>query len=131
MFCPKCGAEYVEGVTVCADCGTPLEDRPPAEDERQDKEDTAVEDQFSPEEAEFEEILTTFNAGDIAIIKSLLDGESIEYFIQGEHFNYVDPLIQPARLMVRKDQVSEVREILRNLDLEYGPTGEVDERSDE
>ena len=24
MICPKCEAEYVKGVTVCADCGTEL-----------------------------------------------------------------------------------------------------------
>lgn len=24
MICPKCEAEYVKGVTVCADCGTKL-----------------------------------------------------------------------------------------------------------
>ncbi len=31
-WCPNCGAEYVEAATVCADCGAPLVDQPPAED---------------------------------------------------------------------------------------------------
>lgn len=26
MWCPKCKTEYREGITVCADCGTPLEE---------------------------------------------------------------------------------------------------------
>ena len=24
MYCPKCKTEYIPGITVCADCGTPL-----------------------------------------------------------------------------------------------------------
>lgn len=27
MWCPKCKQEYVDGVTICADCGTPLVDQ--------------------------------------------------------------------------------------------------------
>ena len=29
MYCPDCGAEYVPGVTECADCGTALQAEPP------------------------------------------------------------------------------------------------------
>ena len=32
-WCPKCKNEYQEGFTVCADCGTPLVDELPAEDD--------------------------------------------------------------------------------------------------
>jgi hypothetical protein len=28
-FCPLCGAEYIEGVDLCADCSVPLADQPP------------------------------------------------------------------------------------------------------
>ena len=53
LFCPNCRSEYVEGISVCADCGAKLvqelEPIPP------------------PEFAEFDEILSTFNAADIAI----------------------------------------------------------------
>ncbi|MCR5331860.1 MAG: hypothetical protein K6E62_11855 [Lachnospiraceae bacterium] len=32
-WCPKCKNEYQEGITVCADCGIPLVDELPAEDD--------------------------------------------------------------------------------------------------
>jgi len=108
MFCPRCHTEYMEDVTVCSDCGTDLVP-------------CLIED-TEPEPLEwvdFEEVLTTFNAGDIALLKSILDGEGIDYYFQGEAFNYVEPIVQPARLMVPKNQVLRAKEALRELDLEY------------
>ncbi len=119
MYCPKCRTEYVDGITVCADCGTALTTAP-------------LEQEREPSETEeFEEVLTTFNAGDIAIIKSLLDGESIDYYFRGEFFNYVEPLVQPARLMVRKDQVGAVKDILKDLALEYSLSDDVEDWPEE
>jgi hypothetical protein len=133
MFCPKCFAEYVEGISVCADCGVPLVAEVPADslseaDSREGPKKTPT--PFIADDAEctdFEEILTTFNAGDIAILKSVLDGEDVVYYFRGELFNYMEPLAQPARLMVEKDQADQVREILQDLNLEYGITMGADE----
>ena len=57
MFCPKCKAEYREGVATCADCLVPLVEELPVASDQQD--------------IDFEEILATHNPGDIAIIKSI------------------------------------------------------------
>lgn len=76
-----------------------------------------------PDEPTFVKILSTFNPFDIAIIKSLLDPEGIEYFFLGEHFNYVRPLADPAVLMVRRDQEDTVREILRDLTVTFTVSG--------
>ena len=120
MFCPNCRAEYREGFTVCADCDVPLVAELPPE---------AVTE--APQYIEFEEILLTFNAGDIATVKSLLEEEGIDYYFQNEFFNYVQPLAQPARLMVRKDQAEEAREILKELKITYTISGgKVDQKED-
>jgi len=105
MFCPKCRAEYTEGVAECADCNIPLVTELPPEPE--------------PEQMDFEEVLATFNPADIAIIRSLLDGEEVLYFFHGEHFSRWRPLVEPARLMVAKGQVQKAKEILKDLDLTY------------
>jgi hypothetical protein len=66
-----------------------------------------------------EEILRTYNPIDIAMVKSLLDHERIDYFFRDEFFGYAHPWAQPARLMVRREQAFEAREILRKLTLSY------------
>ena len=69
--------------------------------------------------SEFVPIIETHNAGDRVFIKSILDAEGIAYFIQGEH---VAPYLfnaLPMRVMVRKDQADQAREILKDLELSY------------
>ena len=105
MVCPECGAEYREGFTECADCRVKLV--------------TALPPERRHTTRGFEEILSTFNLGDIALIKSILDDAKIEYYFRGEIFNQVDPLIQPAILVVRKDQVVTARYLLSNMNVSF------------
>ena len=68
---------------------------------------------------EYVPILETHNAGDRVFLRSVLDAEGITYFIQGE---YVAPYVfnaLPMRLMVKKDQASKAREILKDIELSY------------
>ncbi len=109
MFCPKCRAEYREGFTTCSECHVPIVRELPSE--------------TLPEFVDYEEILSTYNPFDIAVIKSLLDPEDILYFFQGEQFSYVRPLVEPARLMVAKEDAEEAREILKDLTISFGPSG--------
>jgi len=64
-------------------------------------------------------VLATFNTGDISIIKAVLEGEDITYFFEGECFNIVRPLVQPARLLVRRDQVLDAENALKGLKLTH------------
>lgn len=105
MFCPVCRSEYRQGFTICSDCDVELVHELPSEQ---------VE-----EFIEYEEVLNTFNPADIAFIKSILDSEEITYYFHGEHFNYVRPLVEPARLMVKKDQVETAKELLKDANLTF------------
>ncbi len=112
MFCPQCRIEYREGFYTCTDCGVPLVSELPSEP--------------APEYVEFEEILISLSASDIAMIKSLLDSEGIIYYFRGESTLFYAP---PTRLMVQKDRAAEAREILEVLETSEDLTPE-DSESD-
>ena len=66
---------------------------------------------------DYELVLETQNKADIAFIKTILDTSGITYFIQGEN---AVPFIfgpVPMRLMVKKEQTKEAREILKEINL--------------
>ena len=69
-------------------------------------------------EIKYISLLRTFSQVDIAMIKSLLDG-NVEYYFKDENFLSVRPLLEPAVLMVREDFVDEVRELLMDFELNY------------
>lgn len=112
MICPKCKAEYVRGITMCADCDTPLVDSLPEKEAAEKR------------SKEFREILITVNAGEIAMVKSLLDDAGIDYYLKGGHFAVLRPFADPARLFVRVDQYEEALEIIKDLD--FGVWGNLD-----
>ena len=104
MYCPKCKAEYREGFHKCTDCGTDLVGGQPPES----GDDVRY--------VEMVEIFSTYNPGDIAVIKSVLDGEAIHYFFQGENTNLMVGGGAYARLLVQADQVERVRDILQEME---------------
>lgn len=63
---------------------------------------------------DFEYILSSINPGEIALIKSVLESEGLTYYIKGDNLLYV-PLTEPARVMVRKDQVQQAKDLLKDL----------------
>jgi hypothetical protein len=101
MFCPKCKAEYRKRFYVCSDCHIALVDTLPPEPKS--------------EFIEYVEVLGTYNPADVALIKSLLDAEDITYCFNAEHSMYVYPGVEPTRLMVKKDEAEEAKEILKDL----------------
>lgn len=62
---------------------------------------------------EMVEVFSTYNPGDIAFIKSVLDGEDIHYFFQGESTAMLVASGAYARLLVREDQAPRAIEILQ------------------
>jgi transcription elongation factor Elf1 len=67
--------------------------------------------------ANYSELVSSLNQGDIGIIKSILDSENIDYYVFGENFLSVDPLIQPARFFVNETQIEKAKELLKDIDL--------------
>lgn len=107
MFCPRCKAEYREGFTRCSDCGVDLVEKLPEENYSIDP------------DVQFVEVLRTLNLVDIAFIKSELDSEGIHYFIKGDIIQNMNPLVDPAILMVLGDEVPKAQELLKDLNLSY------------
>ena len=118
MFCPKCRAEYEEGITICSDCQVELVGYLPPENED------------SPDFVDFKEVLATYNAGDVAFLKSLLDAEGFDYFFKGDQFTSMGSLMDPARLMVRSDQAKDAEEFLKNVELSVSSI-DIDDDADE
>jgi hypothetical protein len=101
MYCPNCKSEYREGFFKCADCGAELVSEPPSEND----DDLHYVDMV--------EVYSTYNHGDIAFIKSLLDAEGIHYYFQGENSMMMIAAGSYARLLVQADQADRAREILK------------------
>ncbi len=103
MFCPQCNSEYEKGFYKCADCGVDLVGAlPPYE-------------ACDSGDEEFVEVFSTYQQGDIAFIKSVLDGEGITYFFQGESSVLLIAAGAYARLLVKADEAQRAREILQEL----------------
>lgn len=62
---------------------------------------------------EFVTLIETQNPGELALIKSLLDGNRIDYYVQNEHFGGLYSLpVLPCVVMVRKVSVTRARTLL-------------------
>jgi hypothetical protein len=103
VFCPKCKSEYKEGFLKCAECGVDLVEGHPPE----------AEDGVNY--VEMVEVFSTYNQGDIALVKSALDSEGIHYFFSGESTIMMIGAGSYARLLVKADEAERAREILQEL----------------
>lgn len=101
MFCPKCKSEYREGFYQCPDCGSGLVDRLPPDNHSGDD--------------EFVEVYSTYRQDDIAFIKSILAGEGMTYFFEGESSIMLIAAGAYARLLVKAEDADRAKEILRDL----------------
>ena len=119
MQCPSCGEELAPGQADCARCTADDTGRPapPADPNIQ--------------------LVTVFSAGDpalIALVRSLLDGEGIEYAVRaddvqdlfgwgrvGASFNVVTG---PAEFLVREEDAGRAMELLKDIDESVEPSAE-------
>jgi protein-S-isoprenylcysteine O-methyltransferase Ste14 len=102
MYCPECRSEYREGFFECAECLVPLvASLSPEEPEP------------IPEYVDLEEVMTSFDTGEIAMARSILDYHQISYLVQGENFSTCYGSM-PARIFVSKDKVNEAKGLLHD-----------------
>ena len=72
----------------------------------------------STHEHSFVKVLETDSLTDIALIKSVLDAEKIEYFIQGENMKFIRP-VDPASLLVAENEVQKAIDLIKPLNLNF------------
>jgi len=109
MFCPNCRYEYRRGFTLCADCNVPLVEELPE----------AAEESETFAETQYVEVLSTFDVTDIMQVKGILDAEGIRYYIHGEVARDNFPFVQPATVMVARDDVRRASVLLKTLKLQF------------
>lgn len=120
MFCPDCKAEYIEGITKCADCKVSLVWALPVKPEEKG------------EPIEWSPLVSSMNQADIALIKSILESENIPFWIQGElrgmvpHGLGLGPIVHVdvARLDDAKNLIKNLE--LNNLGFSTRKTGDID-----
>lgn len=62
------------------------------------------------------ELAASLNQGDVGLIKSILDDIEVDYYVFGENFLGVGPLIQPARFFVNEEQAEKAKDALKDFE---------------
>jgi hypothetical protein len=110
LICPNCESELelsqderISGKIHCRECEALIDftGNPPKIIEKKD----------------YKEIINSLNQGDIALIKSVLEDGEIDYFVLGENFLSVRPLLEPARIFVNVNQLNETHKLLKDFKL--------------
>jgi hypothetical protein len=101
-WCPKCGAEYREGFSECADCGAALVDAPPAP-KPPEQTHHHVDGSFSPDDDTVELLRT--NRLEAEVIAARLQSEGIPAVVFDADPYGSGPLLtssEGVRVMVRR-----------------------------
>lgn len=104
--CPKCSAEIFLSDSErtsrkfhCPDCEAFV--------------DFTINPPIILESKKYTEVFSSRNQGDIALLKSFLDDSDIDYYVVGEDFLAIYPLVQPAKFFVLSDQAEEAKRLLK------------------
>lgn len=83
------------------------------------------------EDNNYIQFLSSLNQGDIAIIKSMLDNAGVDYYVTGENFLGVSPLVEPAIFYVNDKDLKLAKEILKDFELHlFGFSANNDKEND-
>lgn len=111
MVCPQCFAEYLDGIIECADCSIPLEENLGEEDDEAEWEGGLYRDDL-----DYVEIVSLVNLNDILLVKSILDSEKIEYYIQGwnSYLNRIDGI--EATVFAAEEHEQDAKNLIQDLE---------------
>jgi hypothetical protein len=112
MFCPSCGTEYGEGLTVCSKCNVALVGDSPPQDG-----------------VGFIRLVTVYETGNpatISFVKSILESEGIRYHCKGEGLQELfaggrlgtgyNPITGPVEIQVDERDAEKAKEILSQVE---------------
>ena len=106
MHCPRCGCEYRDGFSECADCRVPLLAGTPPQKTADPALGLVV-------------VLETNDGFQLALVKGLLEEAGIPFFILGQITTLVTDvdgfLKKWVRVQVPRDREAEARELLEEL----------------
>jgi len=108
MFCPECEAEYIEGITECADCHVPLVEKLPGEEIPAEK-SVSVKDDLIP-------ILTVLDREEAIIARGFLESNGVDVILSSdETMRARRGVSSPTgiQLLIRKEDKQDAEEIFR------------------
>jgi Putative prokaryotic signal transducing protein len=124
VICPKCGAEYIPGVTECSDCVVPLVDSlpEPTSKPRTDRE------HLDPHPAALSDAVCVYcsgHRGRLAMAKSVLQSAGVPFVALNESLQTLTGLVNlaPVEILVSAADAEDARLLLSDL-------GRVDAGSD-
>ena len=107
MFCPKCRAEYREGIKICSDCRVGLVSELPEEPK--------------PEFVKLVSVLISSDRTKILLARGILENAKIKYYIKGQvldNLYVIDSYMASTEVQVREDDVERAKELLQHLSFE-------------
>lgn len=116
-ICPKCEYEYVDGISVCPDCGETLID-----------EASFKEHLIEPED--WEVVYTCEQSYEAEMLKANLDGAGIESLIMPiTDRNFPSPgNFLVVKLFVRKNQLQEAAQIIQDINYKNSENEQTDDK---
>lgn len=125
MICPNCEAEYIDGINICADCGTNL--IPNEEFIKEEEEFVSLED--------WKEVHSTHDVIEAEMLKSNLSGAGIDAIVFSKedrmrlNLSYVGSA--PIKLFVKKDNFENAAQIINEINNTEVKDEELDGQEDE
>jgi hypothetical protein len=123
IVCPNCSVELnpdeeeqETGIANCTECESLI--------------DFTADPPVVKKRKEYTQLFSSLNQGDIGILKSILDNEGIDYYVFGENFLSIDPLIQPARFFILNEQINEARKLIKDFDFKIFGTSAKNEEDE-